>query len=284
MILELQNLTISFPPAGPVFRDLTVGIEAGSCLGVCGVNGSGKTTLALAIRGLLRELYNPLIEGEIRYKGQPVHAAPSAGFLGEIGLVLQRSRNQLSGIAETVFDEVAFGLENQNVPPEKVPRRVYPVLEQLGLASLADRHPRSLSGGQMRRLAIASVLVLEPGLLILDEPFSQLDPQSAHQVLELLMSFRDAGATLVVCDNLLDYLIPLVDQCLVLIPGQPALCAPGTRLLESPEWSATSLKRPDFAELAWRARQEGMLAGPLPSTREEALKEWSRPPHPPETS
>ena len=128
--------------------------------------------------------------------GIPAATMPTAELCKKVGLIFQNPFNQLSGAKDTVWDEVAFGLENFGVPAEQIRERLDKVLHQLDIWQFRDKNPFDLSGGQMQRVAIASILAMEPEVLLLDEPTSQLDPQGSEEVFHTVELLARTGITI----------------------------------------------------------------------------------------
>ncbi|MCB0043489.1 MAG: ABC transporter ATP-binding protein, partial [Caldilinea sp.] len=188
----------------------------------------------------------------------PVAESPQ-GMAFVVGMVFQDPESQF--VTERVEDELAFGMENQALPPALMRKRVEEVLDQLTISHLRDRHISTLSGGEKQRVAIASVLTLNPEVLVLDEPTSQLDPQSAEEVLVAIRRLNeDLGLTVILAEHRLERVVQFVDRVLWL-PGpdsQPMLDRPRDILAQVP-------LAPPLVELAKRQRWQ-----PLPLTVKEA--------------
>ncbi|MCX7622178.1 MAG: ABC transporter ATP-binding protein [Thermomicrobium sp.] len=191
--------------------DLTV--RAGETLVVLGPNGSGKSTLLKVLDGL----YRPT-SGRFLAFGRDVTAAADDPELGywlhrRVGLVFQEPDVQL--FSPTVFDDVAFGPLQLGWPPEQVRASVTRVLAELRLAHLADRAPYELSGGEKKRVALATVLVMEPEVVLLDEPTANLDPRSRAELIDLLAALQARGRTLVIATHELDLAALLATRVVV---------------------------------------------------------------------
>src|SRR3990172_2079003 len=176
-MITLQDLTYTYPGAeGPALSRLSVTVPAGQVCAVIGANGAGKPPLSHALPGFTPHFFGGTLQGEVRVADFSIPDTPLAELAGTTGLVFQNPFNQITGARFSVFDEVAFGLENLGIAREEILDRCRSALELTGLQVLADRSPFDLSGGQMQRLAIASMLAMRPRVLVLDEPTSQLDP------------------------------------------------------------------------------------------------------------
>ena len=194
-------------------RGLDLRIEPGERVLLLGASGAGKSTLVQALAGVLGGDEEGESEGRLR-----VGDTDAARARGQVGLVLQDPDSQV--VLARVGDDVAFGCENMGVPREETWRRVTHSLSAVGL-DLPLRHPTSgLSGGQKQRLALAGVLAMQPGLLLLDEPTANLDPDGVIEVRDAVARVLDAtGSTLVVVEHRVDVWWPLVDRVIVLAPG-----------------------------------------------------------------
>lgn len=187
--------------AGPmqILHDITLELPKGSIFAVVGPNGSGKSTLARLISGLLRPT-----SGSIRFDSPAGDAAGRDIRPGlDVGLVFQNPDNQL--VATTVEDDIAFGLENLELPHEEMVRRVDDALKLLGLDRFRDYPPHRLSGGQKQKVAIAGVLAMKPSFLVLDEATSLLDPINRREVMQTVLRLNaELGIGIVLVTHLLD--------------------------------------------------------------------------------
>ncbi|MCX7840476.1 MAG: ATP-binding cassette domain-containing protein, partial [Anaerolineae bacterium] len=207
----------------PALRDVTWRVPAGSFALVVGASGTGKSTLLRCLNGLVPHLYGGVLRGRIRVGGRdPVALGPRA-MSDLVGFVFQDPESQF--VTRQVEDELAFAMENRNFDQALMRRRIEEVLDQLGIADLRARRVETLSGGQQQLVAIASVLTLQPQVLVLDEPTSQLDPQSAEQVLTILRHLNlDLGLTIVVSEHRLERVAQYADQiCYLPARGEPPL-------------------------------------------------------------
>ncbi len=197
---------------------VSLAIPQGQRVALLGANGSGKSTLLRLLAGLSFPS-----SGDIRFLGEPLSQARLDeqefffAFRRKVGVVFQNPDVQLFNA--NVFDEVAFGPLQMGWPALKVRERVGEVLHDMGIEDLKDRAPHRLSGGEKKRVAIASVLVLDPEVLLLDEPTAALDPASQTQIVELLASWKNTTRTVVIATHDLDALEDLADHCYLLKDG-----------------------------------------------------------------
>lgn len=230
-LLQIENLTFTYPQcSSPAIEQVSFSVAAGDFVCVCGATGSGKSTL---LRMLKREL-TPLGEqsGQILMNGMPLHALPAAESAFSVGYVMQRPEQQI--VTDKVWHELAFGLENMGLPQPEIARRVAEMAAYFDMESWFDQPVSSLSGGQKQLLNLAAVMVMQPRVLILDEPTAQLDPIAASEFIAAVHKLnRDMGLTVVIIEHRLEEVIPLCDQLLVLEHGRLIAYAPPRKVIAS---------------------------------------------------
>lgn len=248
--------------------------DRGSRVAILGPNGSGKTTMLFHILGLLAPQ-----EGEVRVFGvDPAHEWTQ--IRRRIGVVLQHVDEQL--IAPTVFDDVAFSPRQYGLPEAEAQARAHAALELLGIAELADRVPHNLSGGEKRKVALAGALVMEPELLVLDEPFEGLDPEARSELIELLHRLtHERAVTTVMSTHDMDTVPEFADYAYVLQPGgRIALKGTPTEVFaQADAMAAGNIRPPVLGELFARLRADDATAPEPALTIEEAaraLERWKR--------
>lgn len=187
-IITLQDISYQYHKADtePALDHLSLSIEAGEWIAIIGPNGSGKSTLAKTINGLIAPS-----NGEVKVGGLLLSEENIWKIREMVGMVFQNPDNQFVG--STVQDDVAFGLENQGVPRDKMIERVKDAIEKVKMAEYIEKEPARLSGGQKQRVAIAGVVALHPAIIILDEATSMLDPQGRKEVLETVKMIKEKG-------------------------------------------------------------------------------------------
>lgn len=215
--------------------ELTISLEQGKVYGLMGPNGSGKTTLANLLVGFIPNYYQGLLTGTISILDKNMAEATINDFVGKIGYVFQNPFNQISGIKDTVFDEVAYGLENLGTNPSDIVEIVETILREVGIDNLAQKSPYELSGGQQQKVAIASALALQPDILILDEPVSQLDPESGREIYQILKNLRTDSNTIIIIDHNFDKLAEFCDELILLRDGVVYLKGEPQELIEKPQ-------------------------------------------------
>ena len=210
-IIEILHLSFRYPDDTPGIDDVSLTIEAGECVVIAGPNGSGKTTLLRHLNGLLLPQ-----TGEVRIDGV-LTASDVLRARRMVGLVFQDADSQIVG--ETVYDDVAFGPENLCLGPAEIQRRVSAALALVGMEHLHDRRPHRLSGGEKRRLAIAGILAMESPVIVLDEPFANLDHPGALQVLSRIVSLHRSGKTVILSTHDLDRMLGHADRLILMQEG-----------------------------------------------------------------
>jgi len=232
--------------------------HAGARVAVLGPNGSGKTTMLFHILGLLKPE-----EGQVRVFGVPPAQEWSA-IRRRVGVVLQNVDEQL--IAPTVIDDVAFSPRQYGLPESEALERAHRALGLLGIDHLADRVPHNLSGGEKRKVALAGALVMDPELLVLDEPFEGLDPASRAALLGLMSALaRERKMTIIMSTHDIDSVPEFADYAYVLAPGgKIALSGTPEELFANADVLAEgNIEPPILAELFARLRERDASAPPL---------------------
>ena len=219
--LEVEHLKYRYPHTKKLaLDDISFTAEKGEFIGIIGENGAGKSTLSQAFCGLVPQFYKGAYGGKVTVDGIDAATTPTAELCKKVGLIFQNPFNQLSGAKDTVWDEVAFGLENFGVPAEQIHERLDKVLHQLDIWQFREKNPFDLSGGQMQRVAIASVLAMEPEILLLDEPTSQLDPQGSEEVFHTVELLAKTGITIFMIEQKMEKLASYCDKILLLHEGK----------------------------------------------------------------
>jgi energy-coupling factor transport system ATP-binding protein len=214
-LARVRGLSFSYPEAGPALRDVSLEIEPGEVVALFGPSGSGKSTLLRALAGLVPHFHGGRFEGQVEIAGRDTRTTRPADLAGTVATLFQDPEDQV--VFTRVEAEVAFGLENIGTPPAEIPVRAAAALDAVGAGALAHRPVAELSGGELQRVCLASVLALSPQLLLLDEPTSQLDPDGAAAAIELA---RSSGAAVVVSEHRPERVVEACDRVLFLDEGR----------------------------------------------------------------
>ncbi len=220
-VLDLRGVAFAYPDGHQALFGVDLHVHPGERVALLGPNGAGKTTLVLHLNGILRAG-----AGSVHISGMPVTDATLGEIRRRVGIVFQDPDDQL--FMPTVRDDVAFGPANLGWPPERIAERVEAALAAVGMSAYADRPPHHLSFGQRRRVAVATVLVMEPEILVLDEPSSNLDPASRRELVEILESL---GVTVLMVTHDLPYALQLCERSVILSDGVIAADGPTRELL-----------------------------------------------------
>jgi len=248
--LRIEGLRLRYPgQLAAVIDGVDLAAGSGELVAVAGRNGAGKSSLALAAAGLVPRVVRAAVAGSVWLDGIDALRASAADLAGRVGIVFSTPARQLSGSKPTVREELAFGLENLGLPRDEMDARIDRVVERMGIGHLAGRDPFTLSGGEQQRVAVASIVVMEPRTIVLDEPTAQLDPAGAQAVAALLGELASEERAVLYAEHR-STLLGVADRCLVLDAGRAvALDAPG-RALSSRLLAPLGLEPPTIVVLA----------------------------------
>lgn len=260
MSIEIKNLTHTYSQGSPfqatAINDVSLSIEDGEFIGVIGHTGSGKSTLVQHLNGLLKPT-----AGSVLIDGIDVNmdATDRQAIRQKVGLVFQYPEHQL--FEETVAKDIAFGPKNLSLTQAEIDERVQRALTYVGLEydAIAARSPFELSGGQMRRVAIAGVLAMEPKVLILDEPTAGLDPKGRDSILKMIKALHAKGnITVVMVTHSMDDIATLATRLVVMSQGKLALTGSPREVFRQEETlTAIGLAVPQAAQLCHRLHAKG---------------------------
>lgn len=239
-IFQVKDLNYYYPDSEkPALKDIELTVEEGEFLLITGGSGSGKSTLARVLAGLVPDFYGGCFGGRVFFKGQDIRHMDRRRLARHVGMVFQDPEKQL--VKTEVEAEIAFGLENLGLPRQEMARRVAEVMGFLNLTEVKGQFTEKLSGGQKQKLALASVLAMQPEVLILDEPTSQLDPTAAEDFLNLIKRLNEEmGMTVVLIEHRLERCFYLADRVVMMedgklkIKGTPQEVAEKSHFYENP--------------------------------------------------
>ena len=238
-ILKVEGLSVSYGDSPAIIEDLSFSLKKGERLAIVGKNGAGKSTLAKALCGFVPS------QGKLTYKGQDISQDSIAERSERIGFVLQNPNQMIS--QTMIFDEVALGLRLRGIEEAEVEARVHEVLKTCGLYSFRKWPISALSFGQKKRVTIASILVLKPEIIILDEPTAGQDYKTYTDIMNFLDSLQKQGHTIVMITHDMQLMLEYSDRCLVVVEGKiiaddkPVTILNQKDLLESANLKQTSL-------------------------------------------
>jgi cobalt/nickel transport system ATP-binding protein len=234
-IVDLKNVHFRYPDGTDALNGITFRIVHGEAVGIAGANGMGKTTLLLNLIGHLMPSKGEISIGEVT-----LNKTTKQEIRRKVGMVFQRTDDQL--FMPTVYEDVAFGPVNLGLSLEKVDEHVKHALEMVGCLHLSNRPPHRLSEGQKRAVAIATVMAMDPDILVMDEPASNLDPKSRRQLINLLKGFKH---TKIIASHDLDLILDVCDRCMIIKQGKVIADGPAEEiLLNEPLLKENSLELP----------------------------------------
>ncbi len=258
MQLTFEHVTHTYQAGSPfqatAIRDISLTVSGGEFVALIGHTGSGKSTLVQHMNALLTPS-----EGRVTLDGRDINekGVSKRAVRQRIGLVFQYAETQL--FEETVAKDVAFGPKNLGLSPEETDTRVREAMERVGLsyADLAERSPFELSGGQMRRVAIAGVIAMRPEMLVLDEPAAGLDPLGRREIMDLIRGFHQAGTTVVMVSHSMDDVAENASRIIVMEQGQVTMDGtPETIFADAERLVALDLDVPQTCRLSLALRKQ----------------------------
>jgi energy-coupling factor transport system ATP-binding protein len=277
-IVNLQNVTYKYPLTdGPVLQDINLQVNEGEFVAVIGPNGAGKSTLCYTVAGFVPHFFKGELTGTVEVAGMESSKSSLHEWVLNVGLAFQNPFNQISGAKYTVFEEIAFGLENTGVPREEMRGRVEDALKLTGISDLANRSPYSLSGGQQQRVALTSILVMQPKVLVLDEPTSQMDPIGTREVFGVIRTMAEQGMTVVLVEHKVEWIANFADRVVALHEGQIILDGKPAEVLTSDVLTDKGFGISRYTSVARKAKELGLWKkNNLPITLDEAVEGFSK--------
>ncbi|MCS7139500.1 MAG: energy-coupling factor ABC transporter ATP-binding protein [Candidatus Nezhaarchaeota archaeon] len=267
-VIEIENASYTYPDGTPALRSVNIKILEGSIVAITGANGAGKSTLLMLMAGLL----DPQ-EGQVKFRGVNIKKIKHE-VRRELGIVFQDPDDQL--FAPTIYDDIAFGLRLLKLSEDEIRVHVQRIACELGVEHLLNKPPYRLSGGEKRRAALATTLILNPSILLLDEPFSDLTPQMIEQLANLIVKLKDEGKTVVFTSHDVDLVAELSDYVCVMAKGRViAQGRPEEVLCDDDVLSRAELK-PPTAAIIYRELVGSYNNGKYPIRMSEALSMLKR--------
>lgn len=275
-VIQVENLRYRYPHTEKLALDgITFSVEKGEFIGIVGENGAGKSTLSQALVGLVPQFYKGAYGGVVTVGGLNGETTPVSKMCSKVGLVFQNPFNQLSGARDNVYEEVAFGMQNLGVEREEMKRRMERVLKMLDIWQYRDRNPFDLSGGQMQRVAIASILVMEPEVVILDEPTSQLDPAGSEEVFRAVEKLTRSGITILMIEQKIEKIAAYCSKVLLLHQGKQIAFDQPEKVFSLDNLEDYGVLPPAFTRIC-RAKGLTNPDGTYPATEEGAAVLFSK--------
>lgn len=258
-MLALESVSYRYAGATrPSLIEVSIELRDGEVLGLVGASEAGKSTLCLAASGLAPRAIGGRMTGRLRIDGDDVVDEPMHALAARVGIAFQSPATQLSGVAGSVYEEVAFGPMNLGLPRDEVVERTARALEALRIDQLAERDPSRLSGGQMQLVAIAGLLAMSPRHIVLDEPTAQLDPAGTRLVTDAVARLAADGASILIAEQKTDLLAGLCSRIVALDAGSVALVGDADDVLADPRLRELGVAEPASVRLSRLATDAGI--------------------------
>lgn len=248
--MRLDSITYRYAGAPRAsLHDVDLELPDGQVIGLVGASEAGKSTLCLVASGLAPRAIRGTLSGRLEIDGEDVTGRPMHELAAVVGIGFQHPATQLSGVADTVYEEVAFGLVNLAIPREELMDRVEDALSRLGIEDLAPRDPLRLSGGQMQLVALAGLLAMRPRHLVLDEPTAQLDPAGTRLVGDAIERLAADGSSILVAEQKTDLLARICTRVVVVEAGRIVMDGSTADVLEDPRLEGLGVQAPSEVRL-----------------------------------
>ncbi|HSM37714.1 MAG TPA: ABC transporter ATP-binding protein [Candidatus Limnocylindrales bacterium] len=258
-MLRLESVSYRYAGAArPSLHDVTLELGDGEVVGLVGASEAGKTTLCLVAAGLAPRVVGGTLRGRLLLNGNDLADEPMHALVGRVSIGFQNPTTQLSGVATTVFEEVAFGPMNLGVPRDELLDRTWSALATLRIEALAKRNPARLSGGQQQLVAMAGLLAMRPRHLILDEPTAQLDPAGTQLVRDAIALLAAGGASILVAEHKTDLLARVAARVVAIDAGRIVLDGSAGEVLADPQLRQLGVAEPAATRLLRLAGEGGL--------------------------
>ena len=271
---KLEDVSYKYPLEDrEILKNINLDIKKGEFWAVIGKNGSGKTTLCNVLRRFVPDFYKGELKGKITLEGKELKDYSAKEIVQKVGFVFQNPFTQISGVKETVFEEIAFGLENLALDAEYIRKRVEETLKLLHIEELKDKNPYELSGGQGQKVALASIIAMDPEIMVIDEPTSQLDPKGTEEIFEIIDILKKEGKTIILVEHKLELIAEYAEKVMVLDEGEMILSGNTEDVLKNKILLEKEIGIPQYAALAYRLMDEGKVQfEEIPITKEKAVE------------
>lgn len=269
--IVVENLKYKYPLTDELaLKGISFEVEKGEFIGIIGKNSAGKSTLCQALVGLVPHFYKGGYGGKVFVDGLEVGKSEISDIAVKVGIVFQNPFTQVTGSKLTVYEEIAFGLENMGIPRDEMKKRIDDSLKLLDIYKFKDRNPFDLSGGQMQRMAIASIIAMKPEIIVLDEPTSQLDPQGSEEVFKSIQSLSKEGMTVIMVEHKIEKIAKYSDRVLLLDNGEIVDFDIPQKIFSRNDLEEHGIQAPAFTRICKGLGVKNKTTGLYPITLEEA--------------
>ena len=272
--LKLENVNYKYPlEEKNTLQNINIEIKKGEFWAVIGKNGSGKTTLCNILRRFVPDFYKGELTGKITLEGKELKDYSQKEIVQKIGFVFQNPFTQISGVKNTVFEEIAYGLENLGIERETIISEVEKILKLLEIEKLRDKNPYNLSGGQKQRVALASIIAMNPDILVIDEPTSQLDPKGTEDIFKIINLMANEGKTIILVEHKLELIAEYAENILVLDEGEIILSGKASEVLNNKILLEKEIGMTQYSMLAYELEKARKIElEEIPITKEKTVE------------
>lgn len=271
---KIENVNYKYPlEEKQALKNINIEIKKGEFWAVIGKNGSGKTTFCNMLRRFVPDFYKGELTGKIMLEDKELKDYSQKELVQKIGFVFQNPFTQISGVKDTVFEEIAYGLENLGLDKEEIISRVEKILKLLEIEKLRDRNPYDLSGGQKQRVALASIIAMNPDILVIDEPTSQLDPKGTEDIFKIINLMANEGKTIILVEHKLELIAEYAQNILVLDEGEIILSGKAEEVLNNKILLEKEIGMTQYSILAYELEKERKVEfEEIPITKEKTVE------------
>ena len=271
---KIENVNYKYPlEEKQALKNINIEIKKGEFWAVIGKNGSGKTTFCNMLRRFVPDFYKGELTGKITLEDKELKDYSQKELVQKIGFVFQNPFTQISGVKDTVFEEIAYGLENLGLEKEEIISRVEEILKLLEIEKLRDRNPYDLSGGQKQRVALASIIAMNPDVLVIDEPTSQLDPKGTEDIFKIINLMANEGKTIILVEHKLELIAEYAQNILVLDEGEIILNGKAEEVLNNKILLEKEIGMTQYSILAYELEKSGKVElEEIPITKEKTVE------------
>lgn len=269
----LKNIKYQYPLTDTyALDDVSFAFEEGKFYGIIGPNGSGKSTICNLIMGLIPNFYLGDLTGEVEILGKNMKDWKENELCTKIGYLFQNPFTQISGVKDTVLEEIVIGLENLGMEKEEMIDRALEVVKLIDIYDLIDKNPNQLSGGQRQRVAFASILAMDAEIYVIDEPTSQLDPQGTESVFQIIRSLKEQKKTVILVEHKVELMAEYADEILVIKDGRIIRSGPVTEVLSDDSLAGQMVSLPQTVCFAQEMERAGKPLRAVPITLSQAVE------------
>ena len=271
---KIENVNYKYPlEEKQALKNINIEIKKGEFWAVIGKNGSGKTTFCNMLRRFVPDFYKGELTGKITLEDKELKDYSQKELVQKIGFVFQNPFTQISGVKDTVFEEIAYGLENLGLDKEEIISRIEKILKLLEIEKLRDRNPYDLSGGQKQRVALASIIAMDPDILVIDEPTSQLDPKGTEDIFKIINLMANEGKTIILVEHKLELIAEYAQNILVLDKGEIILSGKAEEVLNNKILLEKEIGMTQYSILAYELEKARKVEfEEIPITKEKTVE------------